>query len=258
MLSAVIITCNEEKDIARCLESVKWVDEIVVVDDFSQDRTVEICRRYTDKIFQRKWSGYGEQKNFAFQQCQGDWILSIDADEEASPGLKEEILKITIRYLAENIAGFYIPFRLNFLGKFLRFGGCQREKHLRLFRKGQGKFTVDAVHEKMAVDGKIDNINSPINHYSYDNLEDYFSKLNCYTSLAAINLNNKGKKYYFWQFFLSPWVFFQKYFLKLGFFDGWAGFLWAILSSIYVFIKYLKLWELRKSGSQAASSRLQS
>ncbi|MFH1258640.1 MAG: glycosyltransferase family 2 protein, partial [Elusimicrobiota bacterium] len=174
-------------------------------------------------------------------------------DEEATAELKEEILKITSGSAAENIAGFYIPFRLNFLGKFIRFGGCQQEKHLRLFRRGQGQFTVDAVHEKMAVDGKIGHLNSLINHYSYDNLEDYFSKLNCYTSLAAIKLKNKGKKFHFWQIFLPPWVFFQKYFLKLGFFDGWAGFLWAILSGVYVFVKYLKLWELQQPKSKTAA-----
>lgn len=244
MLSVIVITYNEEDNIARCLESVKWADEIVVVDDFSEDKTVEICHRYTDKIFQRTWNGYGEQKNFAIEKCQGDWVLSIDADEAVTPQLKEEILKVTNRDPARRENGFYIPFRLYFLGKFLRFGGCRREEHLRLFRRDRGKFNINVIHEKLLVKGDIGQLAFPINHYSYDSLKEYFSKLNHYTSLAAFSLKGNGKKFRFWHLALPLLVFVKKYFLQLGFFDGWAGLVWAGLSSLYVFVKYLKLWEL--------------
>lgn len=143
-LSVIIITYNEEDNIRECLESVKWVDEIVVVDSFSQDNTVEICRQYTDKVFQHEWTSFGQQKILALEKTSNDWILNLDADERASQALADRIREI----LRENDMndGYYIPFKNYFLGKWLRYGGCYPDYHLRLFRKSRGKFEQKRVH----------------------------------------------------------------------------------------------------------------
>ncbi len=244
-ISACIITKNEEHNIRECLESVKWADEIIVVDDFSQDKTLDIARGYTDKIYQQAWLGYGPQKQFAVDKANGEWILSIDADERVTPELKDEILN-RVKKQGSRTNGFYIPFRFYFLNHLMRFGGCGREKHLRLFRKDKGRFDEKFIHEGIAVEGKIGRLNNYILHFSYKDKVEYFNKLKEYTSLDAQKRFAVEKKALWYHIVLLPaWEFIFKFILKLGFLDGVYGFLWAWFSSYYVFIKYMKLRALK-------------
>jgi glycosyltransferase involved in cell wall biosynthesis len=242
-LSVIIIVKNEKDNIRNCLESVKWAQEIVVVDDWSTDSTLEICKEYTDRIYQKKLTSYGEQKQFALDKATGEWVLSIDADEIVTPELKREISAA----INQKFDGFYIKRRFYFLNHLMRFGGCGREKYLRLFKRNKGRFGEGLVHEKIIVNGKIGQIKGYIIHKSYKDIFHYFEKFNRYTTLAAEQKFKQGKKATLYHFFIPLLEFFYKFFLKLGFLDGIPGFLWASFSSFYVFTKYAKLWEMQRS-----------
>ncbi len=241
-ISTIIITKNEEDNIRNCLETVKWADEIIVVDDFSHDKTLDIVREYTGRIYRQEWLGYGRQKQFAVDKATGEWILSIDADERVTSELKSEILDAV---KAEEFCGFYIPFKFFFLGHLMRFGGCGREKHLRLFRKDKGRFDEEAVHEGINVDGELGKLKNYILHFSYKDKEDYFKKFREYTSLDAEKRFNLGKKAGWGHIILLPcWEFISRFIFKLGFLDGVYGLQWALYSAQYVYVKYLKLIRL--------------
>ena len=242
MSSVIVITKNEEDNLTRCLESVKWADEIIVVDSESIDATVEIAKNFGAKVFVKKWEGYGAQKNFAIDKTTNDWILSIDADEEVSPELHEEIKKIIQN--PGNYVAFKTPRKLIFQGKFLRRGGCYPNYQIRLFHKDKAKFNLDFVHEKLVVNGRIGLLKGSLLHYSYNDLSDYFDRFNRYTTLDAQKRFSKGKKFYFWYYIQPLLRFFNMYFLRLGFLDGSRGLIWAILSSFYNFAKFQKLKEL--------------
>lgn len=242
-ISVIIITYNEEDNIRECLESVKWADEIIVVDSFSIDKTVQICKNYTDKVIQHQWLGDGPQRQIALEMATKDWILNVDADERVSKELREEILlKINNDQLFAD--GYDIPFKFYWLGRHLRFGRFGIEKHIRFFRNGKVSYSKHIVHGKAKVEGEIRDLKNHILHFSYKDIEDYFIRFNQYTTLSAIEKFNKGKKAYLYQFFFPPIDFFIRYFLKLGFLDGMPGFLYAGFSSFHRFVKYAKLWEL--------------
>ncbi|MFH0948844.1 MAG: glycosyltransferase family 2 protein [Elusimicrobiota bacterium] len=242
MISVSIIAYNEEKNIKRCLESVGWADEILMVDSGSTDATVEIAKKFGAKVFVKEWEGYGAQKNFAIDKARNNWILSIDADEEVSPELQKEIKKIIKNPC--NYAAFKIPRGLIFQGKFLRWGGCYPNYQIRLFHKNKARFNLALVHEKLIVDGKIGFLKGSLIHYSYKDLSDYFERFNRYTTLDAQKRFNNNKKFYFWYYIQSLLKFFYMYFLRLGFLDGLDGLNWAILSSFYTFVKFQKLKEM--------------
>jgi len=240
-ISVIIITYNEEENIRECLESAKWADEIVLVDSFSRDKTIDICKEYTDKIIQKDWQGYGPQKQFALQQATSEWILSIDADERVTKELKQEILSSNLSKDA-----YYIPFKFYWLGRELRFGGCGQEKHIRLFRRQKAKFTQEPVHESLVIDGKIGYLKNYIIHHSYKDIEDYFERFNKYSTIEALKKFKMGKKVIFtFQVLFSMIDFVKRYLFKLGFLDGLPGFLWAIFSSFHRLVKYAKLWEMQ-------------
>jgi len=244
-LSVIIIVKNEEKNIGACLESVKWADEIIVVDTGSSDGTVDICRKYTDKIYDSKWLGFGPLKNFAMDKTSGDWILNIDADEIVSSELKDEIKEIL--EIPPDKEGYYIPFRNYFLGRAMRFGGLGREKHLRFFKKSSGRFNENAVHEGVVLAGKTGSLRGVVEHRSYADLKEYFRKLNLYTSLAAEEKFKNGERFVFLQLFRIPWEIHYRLFIRLGILDGLRGFIWAVLSAFYVWVKYVKLMELERN-----------
>jgi glycosyltransferase involved in cell wall biosynthesis len=248
-ISACIITKNEQNDIRDCLESVTWTDEIIVVDDGSTDKTVEIVRQFTDKIYRQAWLGYGRQKQFAVDKASGDWILSIDADERVTPELAEEISE-RVKGQGSGVKGYYIPFRFYFLNHMMRFGGCGGEKHLRLFRKDKGKFTEEAIHEGIKVEGTIGKLKNHILHFSYQDKEEYFKKLDIYTTLDAAKKFQAGKTTGWMHTSILPvWEFLAKFIFKLGFLDGIYGFYWALYSAQYVYAKYAKLKRLNKGHS---------
>ncbi|WP_291490372.1 glycosyltransferase family 2 protein [Desulfurella sp.] len=234
-IGCAIITYNEEDSIERTLKSVDFCDEIVIVDSYSIDNTVEIAKQYTDKIYFNKFVNYGEQKNFAIEKLSTDWILSIDADEVVSSSLKDEILKAIKN---SKFDSYYIKIQLVFLNKALKFGGAQNW-HLRLFRKGL-KFS-NSIHEKV-ISKNASRLNGKILHYSYKDLSHYIEKLNKYTSISAtLNLKKNYNVHPIIRFNLEL---FKRFIIRGAFLDGYEGVLYALLSSFYQLVKYAKVKEL--------------
>lgn len=250
-ISAIIITKNEESNLERCLRSVSWVDEIIVVDSESTDRTVEIAKSFKAKIFYPEWKGFGPTKQYALDQAGGEWVLSIDADEEVSFTLKNEI-----KQLLENepdCDGYRVPRKTQLLGRWILHSGWYPDYVLRLIKKDAGRFTQVLVHEKIEVEGKIGNLHNPLMHYSYPTLEDYLRKLDQYSTLGAEELFAAGKKFSPLQMiFKPPLSFIKKFVFQRGWRDGWEGFLIAYLTSTGTLLRYAKLRSLhlesRKTG----------
>jgi len=247
-LSVCIITGNEEENIRRCLESVKWADEIVVVDSFSTDRTREIAREYTDRVFQHRWVGYIGQKAIARNLARGEWILFVDADEAVSPALREEILATLRGGVPEETAGFDFPRQVWYLRRWIRHGDWYPDTKLRLFRKARGRCCGIEPHERIEVDGTVGHLRSPLFHYTYDDIADQIGTMNRFSSISARNerLRNRSALYLLWGMLMHPpFRFFRCYFLKRGFLDGVAGLAIARSASFSTFVKYAKLWEAR-------------
>jgi glycosyltransferase involved in cell wall biosynthesis len=245
-ISCIIITRNEAKNIGRCLQSVAWADEIVIVDSGSTDDTKKIASEFTDKIFDHKWKGFGPAKEFARNQTTGEWVLSVDADEEVSERLREEIIGTIGSQIP--LDGYFIPRKSNFLGKWMGHGGWYPDLVLRLFRREKGEFTMRLVHEKVKVSGSTGRLKNNLLHYTDPDFEHYLVKLNRYTSLDALQLLEAGKESSLVDIVLRPPIlFFKMYILKAGFLDGAQGFILATASAFHVFSKYVKLRHLKKS-----------
>lgn len=246
-LSVGIITFNEEKRIGRTLEAIKDIaDEVVVVDSGSTDRTEEICREYGVKFYPENWKGYGLQKNSVIDKCTKDWILLIDADEVVSESLKERILQIV---KANEKAVYEINFTSVCFGKKIKHGGWSGSYRIRLFSKESGKYNENMVHEEFITNFDIKRIKEDIYHYSYEDLADYLSKFNRYTSEGAKEYYRRGKKAGIFGIVFNPiFKFIRMYFFRFGFLDGLEGLILAILSSNYTMVKYYKLLELNRKG----------
>lgn len=251
-VSVVIITKDEEINIGDALESVKDFEDVVVVDSFSKDRTIEISRQYTSRVFQHEWQGYAAQKQEAVDYAQRQWVLILDADERVSPELKKEILeKITLNseLLTQNSCrGFYIPRRNFFLGRWIKHSGWWPDYTLRLFKKDVSHLEPRAVHEKVVVNGFTDYLKCPLEHYTYRTISDYIKKMENYSTLAAeeILLKNPAQSpvSLLAKMALGPvFTFFKMFFIKQGFRDGIHGFMLAALYGFYTFLKYAKAWE---------------
>ena len=244
-LSVVVITKNEEANLARCLESVKWADEIVVVDSDSTDRTVEIARSYGARVFSPEWRGYGPAKQAGVDHAGGEWILSLDADETVSVELAGEIKAILED--GTQMAGFYMPRKTNFLGHWIRHCGWYPDLLLRLFRKSHGRFDGAVVHEKVLLEGRAGRLDGNLLHFSYPSLEHYLRKSNLYTTLGAQEAYRQGKRSRWFDIVVKPPVSFVKHYVsKQGFRDGLEGFILSVLSSIAVLVKYTKLRDLQR------------
>ena len=245
-LSVVIITYNEEENIRGCLESANWSDEIVVVDSFSTDRTVEIAREFTPNVFQNRWTNFSQQKNLALEKASNEWVLNVDADERVTPELKKEILRI-LNSGSISIDGYYIPYRNHYLGKWIRHCGWYPDYHLRLFRRNKGKFNNRLVHESVIVEGKKGHLKSHLEHFSYKNLSDHLARIDKYAWLAAQEMLGRGKSTRAFDLLFRPLArFIRMYLIKRGFLDGIYGLIVSLMGSFYVFTKYLKLWELSR------------
>ncbi|MFQ5866976.1 MAG: glycosyltransferase family 2 protein [bacterium] len=243
-LSVIIITYNEQENIRDCLESVNWSDEIVIVDSFSSDKTVEIAREFTSKIFQKKWTNFSQQKNFALGKASNEWVLWIDADERATPELKEEILTI-LNSEFQSFDGYYIPRRNHYLGRWIRHCGWYPDYKLRLFLRGKGRFNQRTVHESVVVEGRKGYLKSCLNHYSYKNLSDHLSHIDKFSSLAAEEMFKDGRRARVFDLLFRPITrFIRMYLMNRGYLDGTYGLIVSLMGSFYVFTKYLKLWEL--------------
>ena len=244
-LSVTIITYNEEKNIRECLDSVRWVDEIVVLDSYSTDRTEKICREYTDKVFQNEWLGYGRQKNMCAERAENDWIFNLDADEVVTPELKAELMELLSS--TPSLSVYHVP-RKNYFGKrWIRYCGWYPDYIVRLYNKKRTRFHHSDVHESVRVDARPGILRGAIKHYTYDNLSDYISRQNRYSSLAAEGMAREGREAHWYDLSLRPiFAFIKAYLLKLGFLEGALGFILSIGHSFYTFLKYVKLWEIKK------------
>lgn len=243
-----IITKNEESNIRDCLESVKWADEIVVVDNGSTDGTQKICQDFQARFYLEEWKGFSSQKNSAIEKTRNEWVLSLDADERVSPELSREIQQA----LNNNpkFDGYFIVRKNFFLGRWIRHCGWYPDFNLRLFRKSLGRFQQREVHEKIEVQGKVGYFEHAMEHNTYHSLDDYFKRMNRYSTLAAREMAREGKRFRLRDaFFRPPFTFFQMYFLRIGFLEGYLGFLLSGLYSFYTFAKYIKLKELQEKGN---------
>lgn len=241
-ISAVIIAFNEEENLAECLESVKWADEIVVVDSFSTDKTVEIAKQFTDKVFQKKWEGFARQRKYSLEVARGKWILSLDADERVTPELKNSILKILENEQETN--GYKVARRNYFLGKWITGAHWYPDHQLRFFRKDKATIEEVLVHEGFEVEGKTEIIEGDIIHYSYRSLDDAYKKINHYSTLAA--KQRADKKVSALDLILHPIAaFLSDYFSRKAYKDGVHGLLVAILHSMTNLMTYTKIWEIQ-------------
>jgi glycosyltransferase involved in cell wall biosynthesis len=243
-LSAIVVCFNEEDNIGDCLESLRWCDEIIVVDSFSTDRTVEICRQYTDRVIQREWHGYQDQKAFAHSQATGDWILVLDSDERASAELKEEIQQALSRD-GNHYDGYAMPRLVFYLGRWWRRGGWYPDYKVRLFRRDRASWGGAEPHDKIIVEGKVRRLRSPIYHFSYRDMDDHVQRINRFTTLSSRELKRAGGRWRLIDALARPAArFFRSYVLERGFLEGFAGFYVALTAAVYVFLKYAKVWEL--------------
>lgn len=249
-LTVSIITLNEEKNLARTLESVKkFADEIVIVDSGSTDKTEEIAKNFNAKFYFQKWLGYGPQRNKAIELASSEWVLNIDADEEISEELAKKIADIKDDK-NDKIDVFKINFMSVCFGKKIKHGGWSNSYRIRLFKKNSGRFNENNVHEEFITNSHIGKINEYILHHSYSDLEDYFTKFNKYTTLGAIEYYKKNKKASLVSIVLNPiYKFIRMYFFRLGFLDGLEGFILAITSSLYTMVKYYKLKEICRNNA---------
>jgi glycosyltransferase involved in cell wall biosynthesis len=249
-ISAALITYNEELNIAEALQSLSWADEIVVVDSGSKDATLDICRRYTDRILHRDWTGYADQKNFAVEQAKNDWIFSLDADERPSPELCAEIRELSEKGFSKS--GYHIPRVAFFMGRWIRHGDWYPDYQLRLFDRRHGKWKGGRVHESVKMSEKTGFLNGEIYHFTYRSFSDYLGRLETYSSLAALDYQQQGKSATPLKLLGNPIAaFIKSYLLKRGFLDGTQGFAIAVMGVVSVFFKYAKLYELElKKGDR--------
>jgi glycosyltransferase involved in cell wall biosynthesis len=247
LLSAILITYNEERDLPQALASL-WglADEIVVVDSGSTDRTCELARQDGARVVFRRFSGFGEQKNFAAAQAAHDWVLSLDADEALSPELRSSLL--AWKTSTPGCVAYQVSRRNNYLGKWIRHSGWYPEYHLRLYRRDRARFA-GALHESARADGPTGRLAGDLLHYSVRSLAEHYAKLDVFTTLAAEDLYASGRRRWRAAMYLAaPWTFLSTLVFRLGFLDGYRGVLIAWISARYVWMKYRKLGQLVRGG----------
>lgn len=244
-ISVIVITGNEVNNIADCLESVKWADEIIVVDSESKDATVELARKYTDKVIIKKWQGFSKQKAFALEQASNEWVLSIDADERVSEKLKHEILNLDY----DDTVGYRIPRENYFLGKHITTCGWGQDKQLRLFIKSKTVVSDKSVHEGFIIDGKRGDLINPLIHHTHVSIQKTMEKVNSYSSLEAFDLSNKKKSGGTAIVLHALAAFLRSYFSLKGYKDGIHGLIISLFNSVTTMLKYMKIWEIQKSSA---------
>ncbi len=248
-VSIIIPTYNEEQNIRDCLESVKWADEIFVVDSFSTDSTLSIAREYTDRIVQHPYENSAAQKNWTIPQAIHSWVMVVDADERVTTELRDEILKLLSR--SHPYDGFYI-YRVNhFLGKRIRYCGWQRDDVLRLFKRDKGRYEKKEVHADVIVPGPTTHLRHKLLHYTFQSFDQYLKKFDRYTSWAAGDRAKRTRRVHWHHLTLRPAArFVRQYVLRLGFLDGLSGLVLCSLAAYSVFLKYAKLWERQQAQSR--------
>jgi glycosyltransferase involved in cell wall biosynthesis len=241
-LSVAVITFNEEERLRACLESVAWADDIVVVDAESQDKTVQIAREFTDRVTVRPWPGFAAQKNFALSEARGEWVLSLDADEEVPAELRAEIERL----LAGSPAcdGYAIPRKNIFWGVWIRHGGLYPDLQVRLVRRKHAHFVERSVHESIVLAGRVGRLATPLLHHSYRDVSDFVVRADRYSTLAAEDLARSGRGTGLVDVLVRPVTrFLGMYVLQAGFLDGRRGLHLAALYAYYVLLRSIKAWE---------------
>ena len=244
-LSVCVVTRDEERNVADCLRSADFAQEWVVVDSHSTDRTRDVAAELGARVLERDWPGHVEQKNFALGQATHDWVLCLDADERVSPELRAEILDALGR---EDLpAGFELPRRTYYLGRWIRHSGWYPDRKLRLFRRSAGRWGGVNPHDHVHLEGRVERLAGDLLHYSYRSLSDHLRTIDAFTTVAAREKHARGERAGAASLVLRPLgKFLRTYFLRAGFLDGWPGLVVSTTGSFYVFLKYAKLWELQR------------
>lgn len=238
-ITATIVTLNEERNIARAIESLRCVDEVLVVDSGSTDRTREIAAARGARVVVEPWRGYAGQKNFAAGEAANGWILSLDADETLTDELEAEILALK---QAEPVCdGYSFPRLAQYLGRWILHSGWYPDRKVRLYRRDRARWVGEFVHESVRVDGPVGELRGRLNHFTCQSLSQHLRTLDSYTTLAARELVSRGKAAPLWRLLLDPgWTFFRTYVLQRGFLDGPQGIAIAWMAAFYTFLKYAK------------------
>ena len=264
LLSVVIVTLNEEENLPRTLASVQWADEIVIIDSASTDRTVEIARSFNANVFDEPWQGFAGSKNSAIAKCTGTWILSLDADEELSPKLQQQIKNL----LPSNppTDAYYLRRRNLFLGRWIKHGGFYPDPKLRLFRRATAnfaptpRFSDRPVHETIAFDGVASTLDFDLIHHAYPTLETYIEHMDRYSTLGAEILTSQHRisnslAAFYWNIFLQPtFEFIKNFIFRFGFLDGREGLMLHLYHSTYVSWKYAKAWRATDFAPHTATA----
>lgn len=244
-ITATIIALNEEEDLPRCLDSLSFANEIILIDSGSSDRTVEIAKAKGVRVITEPWHGYGAQKNFAMQHAKHEWVLNVDADEEITKALKEEILREIQKPQAS--PGFAVARKTFYLGQWIRYGGWYPNYVTRLVQKSKARWSEPHVHEQLLVEGAIQKLKNPMNHYTFRDIADQVRANMRYAKEGALNLHKRGKRGNLIKLLFKPFgKFLETYFFKRGCLDGLAGFIISINAAHSMFLKYAYLIELQR------------
>lgn len=246
-ISGVVICGNERKHLAACLESLAWCDEIIVVDSWSDDGTFEIAERLATTAVRQEWLGYTGQKNYAMNLATSDWVLSLDADERCPPELRDEIRQV----LADpgDAVGFEVRRHVFYLGRWIDHGGWYPDWKLRLVRRERARWEGELVHDRLEADGPVARLRGELHHFTYDDFSAQLRTVDRYTTLAAQELYQRGKRCHWPLLLLKPPIkFLECYVWKLGLLDGLPGFVIAVANAFYTFARLVKLWELEQGA----------
>ena len=245
LITVLLPTYNSEKSIKRTLDSIKWADEIIVVDSFSNDNTIQIASEFGAKVMQHEYINSAKQKNWAMQHCSHPWIFQIDSDEHLESNA-EKVIRNSLSNASEDIHCFKMPRKNHVLGKWVQYGGLYPDWEYRLFRKDKGKWWDREVHSKIIVPGKIGELKTPLLHYGMPNIGKQISNLDRYTRYEADELQKTNSQFSFIKWILGPiFIFLKRYIYLQGFRDGWRGFFLAVYASFYIFVSHTKLLELK-------------
>lgn len=248
-ITVCIICGNEIDNIERCLKSVTWASEILVMDSFSNDGTYDIAQKYATKVFRHEWLGYIGQKKLIAEKASSPWILFVDADEEVSEQLRDEIVSRFSKKIPDDIHGFNCPRQVRYLGRWIRHGDWYPDMKLRLFKKQFGQCGGEEPHDRIIVDGRVENLEGPLNHYTYTDIADQIRQINRFSTISATTY--KGDPGIGRILFHSLFRFFKCYVLKRGFLDGIPGLIIANNVAFGTFSKYAKQWELKNAPPSA-------
>jgi glycosyltransferase involved in cell wall biosynthesis len=239
-LSAIVITKNEARNIADCLDTLAFCDERIVVDSGSTDDTIALARAKGARVVSQEWKGFGAQKSFALSLASGEWVLSIDADERVSPALAKQIRDAIA---ADTANGYELPRSSTFCGRVMRHSGWSPDYVLRLFRRDRARFSDDIVHERVICDGPVARLSEPLIHHPVLRLEDALSRMDRYSTAGADTLIASGRRVSFMTGIgRGLWTFIRTYILRAGFLDGREGFLLAVANAEGTYYRYMKAW----------------